>query len=157
MALLSHLDANGKAHMVDVGSKSITKRTASASITVSLNTEAFAAVKENSAAKGDVLAVANVAGIQAAKRTYELIPLCHQIPLEQVELSFDMNENARTIQIVSEVKCAAKTGAEMEALTACSVAALTVYDMLKAVQKDILISDLMLLKKSRGAGGDYVR
>ena len=103
------------------------------------------------------MGVAKVAGIQAAKKTSELIPLCHQIPLDQVEISFLINEDKKMIVIKSTARCSSRTGVEMEALTACSVAALTIYDMLKAVQKDISISNLYLIEKKGGKSGEYVR
>lgn len=157
MAKPSHVDADGKARMVDVGGKEITKRMASASATVRLNPEAFSVVKENRSKKGDVLAVAKIAAIQAAKKTSDLIPLCHQLPLDQVEIEYDLDEKANSVNIKSTASCTGRTGVEMEALTACSVAALTIYDMLKAVQRDIVISDIMLVKKTGGKSGDFVR
>jgi cyclic pyranopterin phosphate synthase len=157
MKRLSHVDSDGAARMVNVGDKKVTRREAEAEVSVRLNAEAFATLKENRAAKGDVLTVAKLAGIQAAKRTSELIPLCHQIPLDQVEMSFSLDDSARTVTIRSRVACRGRTGVEMEALTACSVAALTVYDMLKAVQRDIVISGLALTKKKGGRRGEYNR
>lgn len=126
-------------------------------ITVRLNADTFQVVSQNRSAKGDVLTVAKLAGIQAAKRTSELIPLCHQVPLDQVEIDFKLDEKDHSIEIRSTARCSARTGVEMEALTACSVAALTVYDMLKAVQKDITITDLVLVEKKGGKSGDFVR
>lgn len=155
MNRLSHINEEGKVRMVNIESKEVTHRRASASITVVLNQATYALVIENKGPKGDVLAVANLAGIQAAKRTSELIPLCHQIPLNQVVIEFELDDEKNSVIVTSEVSCLARTGVEMEALTACSVAALTVYDMLKAVQKDISITNLNLLKKSGGKSGDY--
>jgi molybdenum cofactor biosynthesis protein MoaC len=157
MGELSHTDKNGKARMVDVGGKDITERAAVASITVLLNEEAFTAALENRSKKGDVLTTAKLAGIQAAKKTSELIPLCHQINLDHVDIEFDVDENKRTITAIATVRCTARTGIEMEALTACSITALTIYDMLKAIQKDIVINDLKLLKKTGGKSGEYIR
>ena len=157
MSKLSHTDNDGKARMVDVADKDITRRLATAVVTVRLNAATLELVRDNQADKGDVLTVAKLAGIQAAKRTAELIPLCHPVGLDHVEVEFRLNDTDSTITITSTANCRARTGVEMEALTACSVAALTVYDMLKAVQKDIVISDLKLLKKSGGRSGEYVR
>lgn len=154
---LSHTDDSGKARMVDVGSKAVTMRTASATVTVQLNPEAFSALTENRNKKGDVLAVARIAGIMAAKQTSNLIPLCHQIPLDRIDIQFELSAEEMSVKIVSTVGCNHRTGVEMEALTACSIAALTVYDMLKAVQKDIVISDLKLLSKQGGQSGDFQR
>ncbi len=157
MDRLSHIDTDGKAKMVDVGSKETTQRSATATITVRLNTNTYRVARENRSAKGDVLAVAKLAGIQAAKKTSELIPLCHQLPLDQVEIGFDFDDDNQLIKIRATARCWARTGVEMEALTACSVAALTVYDMLKASQKDIVITDLALLEKKGGKSGDFTR
>jgi molybdenum cofactor biosynthesis protein MoaC len=157
MKRLSHVDADGRAQMVDVGDKVVTRRSAIASVTVELNEESFIALKENRSTKGDVFTAAKLAGIQAAKRTSELIPLCHQLPLDQVDLVFELNQEVHTLGIQATVICSARTGVEMEALTACSVAALTVYDMLKAIQKDIVITDLCLLEKKGGRSGEYTR
>lgn len=157
MPKLSHTDSDGKARMVDVADKEITRRTATATVTVHLNAEALEQVRDNQAAKGDVLTVAKLAGVQAAKRTAELIPLCHPVGLDHVELAFTLNDADSSITITATATCCARTGVEMEALTACSVAGLTVYDMLKAVQKDIVISDLKLLRKTGGRSGEYIR
>jgi cyclic pyranopterin phosphate synthase len=157
MGKLTHVNSDGKVVMVDVGDKPSTQRIASGSIEVHLNQEAFEAARKSDSAKGDVLCVAKLAGIQAAKRTSELIPLCHQIPLDHVEIDIEFMEETRVLLISSVVKSTHRTGVEMEALTACSVAALTVYDMLKAVQRDIKITNLVLQKKQGGLRGDYVR
>ncbi len=157
MHKLSHTDDDGKARMVDVAEKEITRRTATATVTVHLNTTTLELVRDNRAAKGDVLTVAKLAGIQAAKRTAELIPLCHPVGLDHVDVEFELNETDSTITISATATCLARTGVEMEALTACSVAGLTIYDMLKAVQKDIVISDLKLLRKTGGRRGEYIR
>lgn len=157
MNKLSHTDRNGKAQMVDTSAKEITSRRASASVEVILDDTAYAAVSENRSAKGDVLTVAKIAGIQAAKRTAELIPLCHPLPLDHVEISFELDDADKKITISSDVRCTARTGAEMEAMTACSICALTIYDMLKAVQRDICITNLMLREKQGGKSGSYKR
>ncbi|MEE9443319.1 MAG: cyclic pyranopterin monophosphate synthase MoaC [candidate division Zixibacteria bacterium] len=153
----THLDSDGKARMVNVGEKEITNRQARATVSVKLNETSFEIARENRSAKGDVITVAKLAGIQAAKKTSELIPLCHQLPLNHVEIEFEFDQSQNMIKIFSTVRCSSRTGVEMEALTACSVAALTVYDMLKAVHKDIVISDLMLLEKTGGKSGDFGR
>ena len=157
MNKLSHTDKNGKAKMVDISEKEIMMRQASASVEVILDETAYAAVLENRSAKGDVLTVAKIAGIQAAKRTAELIPLCHSLPLDHVEIVFELNDTDKKITATSDVRCTARTGAEMEAMTACSVCALTIYDMLKAVQRDICITNLMLQEKQGGKSGTYKR
>jgi cyclic pyranopterin phosphate synthase len=157
MGKLTHVNSDGKVVMVDVGDKPPTQRLASASVEVHLNQEAFEAAKKGSSAKGDILCAAKLAGIQAAKKTSELIPLCHQIPLDHVEIDIELVEKTHVLSISSVVKSTHRTGVEMEALTACSVAALTVYDMLKAVQRDIKITNLVLQKKQGGIRGDYVR
>lgn len=157
MTKLSHIDEDGKARMVDVAEKEITRRTATASVIVHLKAATLQIVRDNQVAKGDVLTVAKLAGIQAAKRTAELIPLCHPVGLDHVDVNFQLNDTDSTIQITATATCLARTGVEMEALTACSVAGLTIYDMLKAVQKDIVISDLKLLRKTGGRSGEYIR
>jgi len=143
----NHTDESGQARMVDVGDKNITSRKAIAEISVNLNDDSFEAVKQNRSKKGDILNTARLAGIQAAKKTSELIPLCHQILLNCVLIDFNIIEENNILKIRTEVSCSGRTGVEMEALTGCSVAALTVYDMLKSIQKDIEICDLHLLKK----------
>lgn len=153
----SHIDERGKAKMVDTSGKNMTRRKAAAAATVRLNEAAFEAVAKNQGRKGDVLAVAQIAGIQAAKKTADLIPLCHSIPLDYVEINFNLDDKTNTVEVRAVAECTARTGVEMEALTACAVAALTVYDMLKAVQRDIVISDIMLLEKKGGRSGEYRR
>ena len=155
MSKLTHTDSDGKATMVDVSHKQDSVRQATVSVKVLLNEKTFELIQSNNLKKGDVLTVAKIAGIQAAKKTSELIPLCHQIALEQVEIEFELDDEKADIIIKSTVKCSAQTGVEMEALTACSITALTIYDMLKAVQKDISITNLELLKKSGGKSNDY--
>lgn len=157
MTKLSHTDKNGKARMVDVGDKEITARHATASVVVRLSQTTFDLVRNNEIAKGDVLTVAKLAGIQAAKKTADLIPLCHSLALSHIDLEFSMDDVAHTIRIVSTVSVSGRTGVEMEALTACSVAALTVYDMVKAAQKDVVIDDLKLLEKIGGKSGEFKR
>lgn len=152
----SHFNKEERAKMVDVSAKDPTLRIAKAYGEVLLNKETLAKVKEERIAKGDVLAVAQVAGIMAAKRNHELIPMCHNIPLESCDISFTIDENVSKIAITSFVKCHHKTGVEMEALMAVSIAALTIYDMCKALQKDIEITNICLLEK-RGGKSDYVK
>ena len=149
----THFNEQGHAHMVDVTEKDVTFRTAAAAGTISMNPETIAAVKSGGISKGDVLSVAQVAGIMAAKRTSELIPMCHPLMLSGVDIRFSIHESS--IDIYSEVRCKGETGVEMEALTAVSTAALTIYDMCKALQKDMKISNIRLLKKTGGVRGDY--
>ena len=155
MKKLTHTTSKGKANMIDVSNKKETMRTAKAYAEVLLGKEAFTAVKNNALKKGDVLAVSKIAGIQAAKKTHELIPLCHNIFISNIDIKFKLNEMAFGIEIDSTVKTNAKTGVEMEALTAVSVAALTIYDMCKSVDKGITISKICLLSKTGGKSGDY--
>jgi cyclic pyranopterin monophosphate synthase len=154
---LSHIDKNGEAIMVDVSAKDITVREAVATGKVYMKPETLALIIEGNMPKGDVIAVARVAGIMAAKKTHELIPMCHSIPLDSVRLEFSSNTNNNSIEIKAVARCSWKTGVEMEALTAVSVAALTVYDMCKAVDKDMLIGDIMLVKKTGGKSGEWTR
>lgn len=151
----SHIDESGRARMVDVGAKPVTQREAIARGRVRLSPAAFRAAVEGSAKKGDVLGVARIAGIQAAKRTAEWIPLAHPLPLESVEIEFHLQQEVPAIEVEATVRVTAKTGVEMEALTAVSIAALTVYDMLKAAQKDMRIGDIRLVRKTGGKSGDY--
>lgn len=152
----SHFNKEERAKMVDVSAKDPTLRIAKAYGEVLLNKETLAKVKEGRIAKGDVLAVAQVAGIMAAKRNHELIPMCHNIPLESCDISFAIDDKTSKIAITSFVKCHHKTGVEMEALMAVSIAALTIYDMCKALQRDIEITNICLLEK-RGGKSDYVK
>lgn len=154
---LTHLDPEGGVRMVDVGHKPGSVRTAIAAGRVHLGEEAFRAVAEGTVTKGDVLCTAQVAGIQAAKRTAGLIPLCHNVALAGVEVTFDFCEEDFSLQMQARAKAVGQTGVEMEALTAVSVACLTVYDMCKAISKDILITDIRLLAKAGGASGRYER
>lgn len=152
---LTHIDSNGNLRMVDVSDKENSIRKSKASIEVILNDTTYEMLKENKGPKGDILTVAKVAGIQAAKKTSELIPLCHQISLNQVEIIFEMDDTEKSVKVFSSVNCHGNTGVEMEALTACSITALTIYDMLKAVQKNIKINNLILIEKTGGKSGDY--
>lgn len=154
-AALSHLDESGRARMVDVGEKEPTRRHAIARAEVTIGAAAARAVREQKVAKGNVLEVARLAGIGAAKRTHELIPLCHPLPLDHVRI--DARLVGRRIEIEAEASAFARTGVEMEAMTAASVAALTVYDMLKAIDKGIEIGPIVLLEKSGGKSGDFRR
>ncbi|MEG1524279.1 MAG: cyclic pyranopterin monophosphate synthase MoaC [Clostridia bacterium] len=153
---LTHVNEKGEAHMVDVSEKDITHREASAQSTVRMRPETLALIVDERTKKGDVFAAARIAGILAAKRTWELIPLCHNIPIETVTVDL-MAVPPDCVRIVASACCNAKTGIEMEVLTAASVAALTVYDMLKAVDRGMRITDVMLLHKSGGNSGDYAR
>ncbi|KAK8954265.1 hypothetical protein KSP39_PZI001761 [Platanthera zijinensis] len=154
---LSHVDGIGKAKMVDVSSKDDGKRIAAASCRVLLGQHAFSLVAANRIAKGDVLNVAKIAGIQGAKRTSDLVPLCHNISLDRVDVSLALNEDDYSVEIVGEVAATAKTGVEMEAMTAAAVAGLTVYDMCKAAAKDIRITDVRLEWKIGGKSGGWSR
>jgi cyclic pyranopterin phosphate synthase len=149
-ASLTHLDAAGRATMVDVSAKTPTDRRARARSVVRMSPEAAAKVAAGGAPKGDVAAVAQIAGIQAAKRTDELIPLCHQIPLTKVGVEIDVDAGAGTVTVIAEARTTARTGVEMEALVACSVAALTVYDMVKGIEPGVVIERTELLDKTGG-------
>lgn len=153
----THFNDEGKAKMVDVGDKDITHRTAKAAARVRVNAETFALIRDGGMKKGDVLTVAQIAGIMGAKRTADLIPMCHPLFINGADLKLSLNEENLSVDIEAVVSCTGKTGVEMEALTAVSVAALTVYDMCKAVQKDIVITDVRLLEKTGGIHGDFVR
>ncbi len=157
MSDLSHTDDEGKARMVDLGGKITRPRRARAEARVRLGEEAWRVLVDNRAAKGDVLAVARLAGIAAAKRTDELIPLCHGLSLDHVGVEFELDPEERGLRVLAEARCEGKTGVEMEALTAAALAALTVYDMLKAVDKGIVIEGIRLLEKSGGKSGDWRR
>lgn len=153
--MLTHLTADGTAQMVDVSAKEITHREARAQATVRMSSEAFAALKEGNLKKGDALGVARVAGIMAAKRTHDLIPLCHPLPISTVAIDCQLVEATNTVRIEAFVKVAGQTGVEMEALTAASIAALTIYDMCKAIDKGIVIENVRLLEKHGGKSGDW--
>lgn len=150
---LTHVDAAGNARMVEVGEKAVTRRVATAEGFVRMGAEALATVREGRAKKGDVLFVAQLAGIQAAKRTGDLIPLCHPLPLDGVDVHLTLIDDG--VRIEATTRCTARTGVEMEALTAVTVAALTVYDMLKAVDRGLRIDGVRLLAKSGGRSGDW--
>ncbi|MCR5002379.1 MAG: cyclic pyranopterin monophosphate synthase MoaC [Lachnospiraceae bacterium] len=152
---LTHFDPEGNARMVNVGEKDITVREAVAGARVVVNRTLFDLIKKGGVKKGDVLTVAQIAGIMGAKRTPDLIPMCHPIMIDGVDVRLKLNEDDTAIDIEASVKCTGRTGVEMEALTACSIAALTVYDMCKSVQRDIVISNIHLLRKSGGESGDY--
>ena len=153
---LSHVDDDGRPRMVDVTAKAETAREATAAGSVYMTAETLVLATSGRAAKGDVLSTAQLAGIMAAKRTHELIPLCHPLPLTAIEVDLATDETRSAIDITAMVRTTAKTGVEMEALTAVTVAALTVYDMLKAAQKDMRIGDIRLVRKTGGKSGDYV-
>ncbi len=152
---LTHINEQGRACMVDVTQKDVTFRQAEAEGRVRVNSETLALIRTGGTPKGDVLAVAQVAGILAAKRTHELIPMCHPLRLTAVDIAFTLEEGA--VHIRSKVKCKGETGVEMEALTAVSAAALTIYDMCKAVQRDMEITEIRLCRKSGGKTGSYVK
>jgi len=154
-AKLTHLDERGAPRMVDVSAKDATAREATARGSVFVNVETLRLAKSGAGKKGDVLTTARLAGIMGAKRTPDLVPLCHPLPLTGIEVSVEADEAKGAIEIEATVRTTAKTGVEMEALTAVSVAALTVYDMLKSAQKDMRIGEIRLVRKTGGAGGDY--
>ena len=154
---LSHINEDGKASMVNINEKKITKRTAVASSKVFLNDVAYKLVKENKSQKGDVLNTSRLAGIMASKKTSDLIPLCHQINLDKVSIDYDFCNDEKCIIIKSTAVTSGKTGVEMEALMGATLASLTIYDMLKAVDKKIMITDIMLDYKDGGRSGKFVR
>ena len=153
----THFDDEGRARMVQVGDKDVTRRVAVAAGRVLVNRDTFQLIRTGGVKKGDVLTVAQVAGIMAAKRTPDLIPMCHPVAVSGIDLSLRLDEERLSVEIEARVQCEGRTGVEMEALTAVSGAALTVYDMCKAVQRDIVISDICLIRKSGGVHGDYER
>ncbi len=155
MKNFSHTDKSGKAKMVDVSSKEITVRTAEAFAEVQVSKKVFDKIKSNEIQKGDVLAVAKISGIQAAKKTSELIPLCHNIFISSIDVVLNFNEKKNTVEIKSLAKTTAQTGIEMEALTAVSISALTIYDMCKALDKSITIKEIKLLSKTGGKSGNF--
>ena len=152
---LSHINDEGRARMVDVTDKDVTCRTATASAIVNVSPATMEIIRTGGIKKGDVLSVAQVAGIMAAKKTADLIPMCHPLMLTSVDIRFEMTDTQ--LRIEATVRCKGTTGVEMEALTAASTAALTVYDMCKAVQRDITITDIMLLHKDGGTSGEFRR
>lgn len=153
----THFNKQGRAKMVHVGEKDITQRSATAAARVLVSPETFERIKTGGMKKGDVLTVAQIAGVMGAKRTPDLIPMCHPIQITGIDLNLSLDETRYSVEIYATVNCTGQTGVEMEALTAASTAALTVYDMCKAVQKDIVISDIRLIKKSGGIHGDFQR
>lgn len=155
--MFTHIDENGRAKMVDVGEKQDTVRTAIAKASVRMAAETMKMIQDGKMKKGDVLSVAQVAGIMGAKRTSETIPMCHNIFITGVEMDFQWDEAQSVLHIEAVVKTIGKTGVEMEALNAVAVAALTIYDMCKAVDKGMIITDMMLLKKTGGKSGEYIR
>ena len=157
MADFTHFNEQGRAKMVDVGEKPLSRRVALAAGRVLVNENTFSLIKNGGMKKGDVLTVAQIAGVMGAKRTPELIPMCHPILMDGIDLKLSLDEERLSVEILAEVSCDGRTGVEMEALTAVSAAALTVYDMCKAVQKDMTITDIRLLKKTGGVHGDYIR
>lgn len=152
---LTHFDSEGKAIMVDVSEKKVTERSCCAVGSITLNEEAFRAVIQGTAKKGDVLGTARIAGIMAVKKTAELIPLCHVLPLDSAKVDFELHENERKIDAFCTVRNEGKTGVEMEALTGVSVALLTIYDMLKAVDRRMVMGDIHLVRKTGGRSGDF--
>ena len=153
----THFNEQGRAKMVDVGEKPISERTAVAAGSVLVNEKTFALIRSGGMKKGDVLTTAQIAGIMGAKRTSEVIPMCHPVAVNGINLALSLNEERYAVEITAEVSCDGRTGVEMEALTAVSIAALTVYDMCKAVQKDMVITDIRLLRKTGGVHGDFIR
>ena len=153
----THFNEQGRAKMVDVGEKNISRREAVAAGRVLVNAETFRLIQSGGMKKGDVLTVAQIAGVMGAKRTPDLIPMCHPILIDGIDLALRLNEALCAVEITASVRCDGRTGVEMEALTAVSVAALTVYDMCKAVQKDMVIDGIRLLRKSGGVHGDFRR
>lgn len=153
---LTHLDESGRARMVDVGAKPDSERTAVAGGAVYMQAETLRLIRDGAIKKGDVLTIARIAGIMAAKRTSELIPLCHPIPLTQIEVEITLDQDTNAAHITVTARTVGKTGVEMEALTAVTVAALTIYDMAKAVDRSMRLSDIRLLEKRGGVHGDYV-
>ncbi len=154
---LSHLDDKGQAHMVDVGDKAVTAREAVAEARISLEPATLKLVKEGNVKKGDVFGAARLAGVMAAKKTPDLIPLTHPLPLDSVNVDFEVDDGRSTITITATARTTARTGVEMEAMTAASVAALTIYDMCKAAEKGITISSIRLIKKTGGKSGEWNR
>lgn len=155
-AKLTHLDKSGRARMLDVSGKPVTERLAIAAGEVHMRSDTLELIRQNLLEKGDALAMAQVAGIQAAKRTAELIPFCHPLPIDHLSVDFELDDQLPGVRIRAEVRGAAKTGFEMEALTAVAVAALTIYDMAKSAEKGMRIENIRLVKKSGGKSGEYI-
>ncbi len=157
MSDLTHVDEAGRARMVDVGDKPVTRRVAVAEAQVRMQSGTLAKIRANDHAKGDVLGVARIAGIQGAKRCDELIPLCHSLPLDDVDVEFELDDDLPGVRIVTTARVSARTGVEMEAMTAATVAALTIYDMCKGVDRAMEIGSLRLLRKEGGRSGTWER
>jgi cyclic pyranopterin phosphate synthase len=155
MSKLTHFGAEGEARMVDVGDKPTTRREAMATGTIIMQPETLALIREGGHEKGDVLGIARVAGIMAAKKTSDLIPLCHPIPITAIDLSFELDEDTHSVHCEASVQTRAQTGIEMEALVAVNAALLTIYDMCKAVDRGMILNNVRLLKKSGGKSGDW--
>lgn len=156
MSQLTHFDSSGQAHMVDVGDKAATKRIAIAQGSILMQPETLKLIRQGNAKKGDVLGVARIAAIQASKKTADLIPLCHPIALTKVSVTFDVDENTTSVTCTATTETIGQTGVEMEALSAVSVGLLTIYDMCKAVDKGMVISEIKLLEKHGGKSGDWL-
>jgi cyclic pyranopterin phosphate synthase len=156
MVMASHLDSSGKARMVDVGNKDITRRMARAAGEISLGPAAMETILTSGCEKGDVICIAKTAGIMAAKKTGSLIPLCHPLGIDTIDVDFEIDREASVIRVTSRVCTSARTGIEMEALLAVSIALLTVYDMLKALDKEMVISKIGLLEKIGGKSGHFI-
>lgn len=154
---LTHIDNHGKAVMVDVSEKPHTIRTATAKASISMKPETLGLIKQNNIKKGDVLAVAKISGIMAVKNTPNLIPLCHTLPISAVEIEFNIDDENSKVDIFTTVKTTAQTGVEIEAITGCAISAITIYDMCKAVDKDMIIGNVKLLEKHGGRSGSYKR
>ena len=157
MSDFTHFNDQGRAKMVDVGEKPVTRRTAVAAGRVLVSDHTFDLIKSGGMKKGDVLTVAQIAGVMGAKRTPDIIPMCHPILMDGINLELSLDEERKSVEIRATVSCDGRTGVEMEALTAVSTAALTVYDMCKAVQRDMVITDVRLVSKTGGVHGDYKR
>ena len=157
MSDFTHFNEQGRAKMVDVGEKPVSQRVAVAAARVLVNEQTFSLIRSGGMKKGDVLTVAQIAGVMGAKRTPDLIPMCHPILMDGIDLQLQLDESRLSVEIQATVRCDGRTGVEMEALTAVSTAALTVYDMCKAVQKDMTITEIRLLSKTGGVHGDYYR
>lgn len=157
MSDLSHVGADGRARMVDVSGKAVTARTARAAGAITMSVTAVAAVRANSLGKGDVLAVARIAGVMAAKRTADLIPLCHQIALSDVSVDLTLDDTLPGVRVEATARTLAQTGVEMEAIVAVSIALVTVYDMVKAIDKSMTLTDVRLVEKTGGKSGDWRR
>jgi len=157
MSDLTHVGADGVARMVDVSAKPDTERYARATGAIRMRRETLSAIRDNSLTKGDVLAVARIAGIMAAKRTAELIPLCHPLPLSEVQVNLSLDEALPGVRVEASARTAGKTGVEMEAITAVSLCLVTIYDMAKAIDREMVITDVLLMEKSGGRSGDWHR